>query len=106
MKLAIAASGMEVDAWLRSFVRTNVAFAVLYRTPRIEAVAVDLTRLRTAGSEQVRCRIYAETKKEYFGVEATGANASEAVTEAVNQLEVSLQPTPGPRWAPDDLLAA
>ena len=112
MKFVLEAEGLEIDAWLRDYVRTTVIFAIWHHTQSFAAVHVQLDCARDEKDDPyVHCGLRAELSN--GGAVSSGAMGPDlcsAVQEASDRLEVALYrphpPAPGPTPAAPERLAA
>jgi hypothetical protein len=93
MELDIRAEGVEIDAWLESYLRTTVGFAAWWwDRPRVEGVEVRIDLATDGkGEEYVRCGLLAKLSPwSSVSAGATGADVCQAAQEASDLLEVAL----------------
>lgn len=112
MKLVLEAKGLEIDAWIREYVRTTIVFAIWHHALRFDAVHVQLECARDEKDDlYVRCGILAKLSSgRVVSSGATGPDLCSAVQEASDLLEAALyrphRPAPGPVPAAPRRLAA
>lgn len=112
MKLVLEARDLEIDAWIRDYVRTTVGFAIWHHALDFEAVHVRLDCARDEqGDAYLRCGLRAQLASgEAVSSGATATDLCNAVQEAADLLEVALyrpaRPAPGATPAAPERVAA